>query len=206
VKLREEFRVAEQPESLWRFFEQPEAVARCMPGVESIQVVDDDNVHVRATQSIGPMSATFDAKVTVLERVPCERLRFRATGRSVRGAVGNVRAENSVLLEPDGDGTRVVVEGDVVLAGALGSVGQKVVAKQAGKVTAQFASNLQRALAGEQLAPLPTTGQRVGPGEVAAFPAPAAASDRWCKVAAGLSAASALLSLVAVLRRPREVR
>jgi hypothetical protein len=42
----------------------------------------------------------------------------------------------------------VVVEGDVVLAGALGSVGQKVVARQAAKMTAAFAESLRSALDG----------------------------------------------------------
>ena len=208
MRLHEEFSIPEQPEALWAFFEQPEAVARCMPGVESVTVMDVDNVQVRATQSIGPMSATFDARVTVLERVPNALIRFSATGRSVRGAVGNVRAENSVHLRPDGSSTTVIVEGDIILAGALGSVGQKVVAKQAGKVTAQFAQNLQRALSGEPALPSPSPYPRRAPAPVAAGP-PAATRDvalGWCKLAAAMSTVSAALSLYAILTRPRKVR
>jgi carbon monoxide dehydrogenase subunit G len=208
VKLHQEFNVAQQPEALWTFFEQPEAVARCMPGVESVTVLDVDNVQVRATQSIGPMNATFDARVTVLERIPNVPIRFRATGRSVRGAVGNVRAENSVRLRLDGAGTTVVVDGDIILAGALGAVGQKVVAKQAGKVTAQFAENLQRALSGEAppsaIVPTPRRAPAASDTNVSV-----AASDtdaKWCKVAAAMSTVSAALSLYAILTRPRKVR
>ena len=146
MKLHQEFVVAEPVETVWKFFDKPEAVADCMPGVEQVTVLDPDNVQVRATQSIGPMTATFDAKVTVLERVTEELIRFRASGRSVRGAIGNVRTENTVTLRPCPEGTNVAVDGDVVLAGALGSVGQKVVARQADKVTAEFAENLRRAL------------------------------------------------------------
>ncbi len=209
MKLSEEFRVPQHPASLWTFFEQPEQVARCMPGVESIAVIDEDTFQVRATQSIGPMNATFDAKVTILERIPNEMIRFRATGRSVRGAVGNIRAENAVHLRPDGDGTAVVVQGEVILAGALGSVGQKVVAKQAGKVTAQFASNLERALSGEM--PATAAGSRTIPasrGELSptasGIPGQPAVSERWCRISAALSAASAVLSLIAILRQPRK--
>ena len=96
------------------------------------------------------MTATFDAKVTVLERVTDELIRFRAAGKSVRGAIGNMRTSRTRSgCAARADGTSVLVEGDLVLAGALGSVGQKVVARQAGKVTAEFAANLQRALSGE---------------------------------------------------------
>jgi carbon monoxide dehydrogenase subunit G len=212
MKLSEEFRIAQQPASVWTFFEQPTLVARCLPGVESISVIDDDNFQIRATQSIGPMNATFDAKVTVLERIPNELIRFRATGRSVRGAVGNIRTENAVHLKPDGDGTTVVVHGEVILAGALGSVGQKVVAKQAGKVTAQFAGNLERALSGET--PLLAADSPDSSPPRSELPALAAihtvdrrstagSDDRWSKVAAAMSAVSAVLSLIAILRQPR---
>jgi hypothetical protein len=148
VRLSEQFTVDEERSAVWRFLEQPERLAGCVPGVESIDVLDPDNVHVQITQRIGPMSATFDAKVKVLDRVPEELIRFEAVGRSVRGAAGNIRAVNIVRLAADGNGTTVTVQGSISLAGALGSVGQKVVARQAGKVTADFAQNLQHALSG----------------------------------------------------------
>ena len=151
MRMQQEFTVAEPVSAVWKFFDEPESVAGCMPGVEQVTVLDKDNVQVRATQSLGPMTATFEAKVTVLERVTDELIRFRATGRSVRGAAGNLRTENTVRLRSTAEGTSVLVDGDLVLAGALGSVGQKVVARQADKVTAEFAANLQRALNGEPL-------------------------------------------------------
>jgi carbon monoxide dehydrogenase subunit G len=127
-----------------------------------VNILDDENVQIRATQSVGPMTATFDAKVTVLERVPEELIRFRAAGRSVRGAIGNVRTDAAVKLRSIPAGTSVAVDSDVVLAGALGSVGQKVIARQASKVTAEFAANLQRALSGDA-PPRPLAGLRAGP-------------------------------------------
>jgi len=163
VKMQQEFTVAEPVSAVWKFFDQPEAVAACMPGVEQVTVLDADNVQVRVTQSLGPMTATFEAKVTVLERVTEELIRFRATGKSVRGAVGNLRTENSVQLRSAADGTSVLVDGDLVLAGALGSVGQKVVSRQAAKVTAEFAANLQRALSGEPPAPVTSRDDAVQP-------------------------------------------
>ena len=226
MKLHEEFTVAEPAGAVWTFLEQPESVASCMPGVEFVSILDEDNVRVRATQSVGPMTATFDAKVTVLERAPEELIRFRAAGRSVRGAIGNMRTECTVRLRSLPDGTSVAVDADMVLAGALGSVGQKVIAKQAGKVTAEFATNLRRALGGEVPAPLsasPGTIASGGPaGEVPAgapfprsvFPAPALrarpraapAPDRWSRVAAALSAVSAVLSVIVLVRQRGRAR
>jgi carbon monoxide dehydrogenase subunit G len=212
VKLREEFEVAEPVSSVWTFFEQPEAVAQCVPGVEQLTVVTPDDIDVRLTQSVGPMTATFAATVKIVERVPEKLIAFTATGKSVRGAMGNVRATVSVQLEPAGERTVVLVEGDVALAGALGSVGQKVVAKQAGKVTAQFARNLEAALGGGPSATAAPSGTTERPAATAARPSPVralppvsqapAAGDPWSKVAAALSAVSVLLGLLA-LRRAR---
>jgi carbon monoxide dehydrogenase subunit G len=206
VKLHQEFVVAEPVATVWKFFDKPEAVADCMPGVEQVTVLDPDNVQVRATQSIGPMTATFDAKVTVLERVTEEFIRFRASGRSVRGAIGNVRTENTVTLRPCPEGTNVAVEGDVILAGALGSVGQKVVARQADKVTAEFADNLRRALNGEPPVPTKARAKALANANADAstdIDGRAAPSDRWGLVAAALSGASLAVGVIILIRQRR---
>lgn len=216
MRLREEFRLGCLVAEVWSFVDQPRLVAECMPGVEDLSMSGPDELQVRVTQSVGPMSATFAADLTIVERVPEKRVAFTATGKTVRGAMGNVRASVTVELEPDGDGTNVVVEGDVALAGALGSVGQKVVAKQAGKVTAAFARNLEAALGGEVAQPASPVSAVDTPGHGggttiaervrAAEPVPVAASERravvaeerWAKVAAALSAASLAVGLVAL--------
>jgi carbon monoxide dehydrogenase subunit G len=190
MKLRESFEVGQPVERVWEFLEQPQQVAACLPGVEALRVIDPDNVEVRLTQNIGPLSATFEAKVTVTERVPGQRVHFQAVGRSVRGAAGHVRTSNTVSLEGDGDHTTVVIDGDVVLAGPLGSVGQKVVAKQAGKVTAAFAEQLRLALDGGAPTPGPVAGPTGhgaanGSGPVpGATPAGEGAGDGWRQLAA----------------------
>jgi carbon monoxide dehydrogenase subunit G len=154
VKFHEEFDIKQPPAQVWAFFERVDEVAGCLPGVESVQVHDEDNLEVKVTQSVGPMSATFSAKVKIIDREPGRRIAFTAVGKTVRGASGNIRATNEVVLaELDGVGTRVTVDSDVALAGVLGSVGQKVIAKQANKVVAQLAGNLQQALSGEAHAP-----------------------------------------------------
>jgi carbon monoxide dehydrogenase subunit G len=206
MKLREEFRVSRPVGDVWTFLEQPERVAECLPGVEQVTVVDPDHVTVRATQRLGPMTATFDAKVKITERVSGTLIRFTATGRTVKGALGNVRASTTVQLTPEDGATVVSVEGDVTLAGALGSVGQKVVSRQAGKVTAEFARNLDTVLNGGSLAAAPARPRTAA----AATPVPGAppreteaVADPWPRVAAGLSAVSVLLSLVALVRSRR---
>jgi uncharacterized protein len=162
---------------------------------------------VRATQSVGPMTVTFDAKVTVIERVTDELIRFRATGKSVRGAVGNLHTENTVRLLGGAEGTTVAVDGDVVLAGALGSVGQKVVAKQADKVTAEFAANLRRALNGELPSqPRARAGTRADAGDRTIVTPVSPSRDRWSQMATVLSGASLAVSVLILIRQRKGAR
>ena len=148
MKYRHEFSVPESTATVWRFFERPLDVARCMPGVESVEPLEGEanGYSVRATRKLGPMSTTFEAKVRITGRVAGERIEFTATGKAVRGAVGNFRARNAVTLAAEGAATRITVEGEVALAGVLGSVGSAVINRQAEKTTTEFACNLERAL------------------------------------------------------------
>jgi uncharacterized protein len=149
VKVSESFVVPEPREAVWEVVGNVERVARCLPGVEDVKPLDDGNWNVRVTQSLGPMSATFDAKMHVTEQRPPESISFAATGRTIRGAAGNVRLSNTVRLEDEeAGGTRVLLEADVAMGGMLGSVGQKVIGRQAAAAAKQFADALERELRG----------------------------------------------------------
>lgn len=215
MKLHEEFEVALPVRDVWAFLDRPDAVAGCVPGVEQLTVQTPDDIDVVISQSVGPMSATFAANVRITEREPERSIAFTAVGKSVRGAAGNVRAEMLVSLRPGASGSIVGVEGDIALAGALGSVGQKVVAKQAGKVTAQFARNLEAALGGGSVdsADRPAEGQMPAPSRPAVPPvrdrAPAGTatgSDPWVKALVALSAAQVLLAVLSLVQGRRGAR
>jgi carbon monoxide dehydrogenase subunit G len=175
VKVQESFVVAEPPEKLWEFFDQVDRVAACVPGVDEVETLDADNLRVRLTQAVGPMTATFVLRMRITERIVNERIAFQAVGRAVRGAAGNVRTTNVVTLAAaDEGGTRVEVGGDLAMGGVLGSVGQKVIAKQVKQVTSDFAASLQAALKGE---PLPRPAGKAGRASAAKPFATPGASD-----------------------------
>ncbi len=210
MKFYQEFKIGEPVSTLWAFFDQPEIVAQCMPGVERIETLDQDNFRVEATQRVGPISATFESRVRITEKVAPERIAFSATGKAVRGAIGNFRAESVVTLHPGSDGTLVRVESEVALAGVLGSVGQKIIARQAEKITAEFAANLQRRMHGESAMGMAPAAVGVVPGQGAAtsgrvgaagmLPSHVAGSvavrsDRWGLIAVIISAVNLAIGI-----------
>jgi uncharacterized protein len=161
VKVQQSFSIDQPRDRVWAFLLNIPDVARCVPGVEEVEVIDDQHSRVRLTQAVGPMSATFDLKMRITERVEHERLQFTASGKAVKGAAGTVRTINTVSLDDDGDGTRVALDADMAMGGVLGSIGQKVIAKQATGVTTEFAAALERALNGETRADGASTSEDV---------------------------------------------
>lgn len=213
MKFVQEFEVEQPVEQLWALFDQPEIVAECMPGMESIETLNPEIFVVRVRQSVGPISATFESRVHITERVEQQRIAFSATGKAVRGAIGNFRAESVVRLEAREGGTLVRVESEAALAGVLGSVGQKVIARQAEKITQEFAANLQARLSGNPrndfvAAPMRSNGaaaphavaRQVSPATPAEIAMPAIVagggqSDAWVKIAVALGAVNVAIGL-----------
>src|SRR5262245_61741767 len=151
MQLRETFTVDAPPGAVWTFFENVERVARCVPGVDSIEVLGPDRYKVLATQKVGFISATFEMATAVESRDPLRSLVFASVGRSVKGAAGNLRSKDRVDLEPTPEGgTRVTLTSQVAIGGMLGALGHKAIASKSKEITEKFAQALRAELqAGE---------------------------------------------------------
>jgi carbon monoxide dehydrogenase subunit G len=138
------------PDTVWKLLDDPEAVSRCIPGLDRLEVIDDDHFSALISQTVGPVTAVFAMKLAVLERQPGKAIRFDALGKTTRGAVSHLRTKGSVELEEKADGTRVTLSAEAALSGVLGTVGEKVLVKQSEKITAQFGEALRRELNGDR--------------------------------------------------------
>ena len=67
--------IAAPREAVWAFLMDPHKVGSCGPGVQSIEVVDDEHFNARAKVGVGFITATFNVNMTFVERVPLERAR-----------------------------------------------------------------------------------------------------------------------------------
>jgi hypothetical protein len=110
-------------ETVWKVLNDPTALAKTMPGVESFDVIDDRRwrANVKIPLGLGglKMAMNFDK---VEEREP-EYARLVAKGSGV-GAMLNM--ETQFHLSEAGAGTSMRWEADVKIAGPVGSMGQRV--------------------------------------------------------------------------------
>jgi uncharacterized protein len=146
VQIRESFVVDVPAAAVWKFFEQIERVARCVPGVQQVEVKGSDRYKLVVAQKVGFISATFEMTTQVDARAPLQYLELSSVGKSIKGALGNLRSKDRVEFEPTDSGTRVTLSSDLAVGGMLGALGHKVIVSKSKEITAKFAEALRAEL------------------------------------------------------------
>jgi carbon monoxide dehydrogenase subunit G len=134
-------------ERLWEFLMDVPRVARCIPGVETVEAVDERSYKGRLGVRIGPIRLALDGTVAVEEQDPAAwRARMRADAND-RRLGGGIRARMTLALTSADHGTRLHIETDLAVLGKIGEFGQPVIRKKADALLEDFARNLRIALA-----------------------------------------------------------
>jgi carbon monoxide dehydrogenase subunit G len=133
------------PERVWDFVMDVLAVAECVPGVESVERITDDEYVGALKVRVGPIAVRLEGKVTVLER-NAEELRAQGTVEAVdRRIKGAVNAKATMQLEPLGVGaTELSIHTDAAILGKLGEFGQAIVRRKADQIMKEFAANMSK--------------------------------------------------------------
>jgi uncharacterized protein len=142
----EEFTVDAPPDAVWDFLLDPERVAPCLPGCESVEVQNATTYKVRLTVKVGFLSTTQNLKVDIVESDRPRHLVSVARGED-RKLASQVQVRNTLDLSPASAGTTLVrYRSDVRVLGRLGSVGDAVMKVKAKQVAADFAANVRTAI------------------------------------------------------------
>ena len=114
---------AARRDTVWRVLNDPRSMAELMPGVESFDVKDDRHwvANVKIPLGLGGLRMKIDFD-KVEERAP-EHARLHAKGQGV-GALMDMTTQFD--LSEEGTGTSMRWQADVKIAGAVGSMGQRV--------------------------------------------------------------------------------
>jgi carbon monoxide dehydrogenase subunit G len=159
------FEVPLPPEQAWPVLMDVRGIAPCMPGAELTEVVDDKTYKGKISVRLGPVALTFAGLVTFEEIDNANRTaRVRAQGTDAKGR-GSAQAAATFRLEPSAAGSKVVVNTDLTLSGAVAQYGRGVgmIQATASALMNQFANNLKKQLAnppaeaaaGTENAPMP---------------------------------------------------
>jgi carbon monoxide dehydrogenase subunit G len=139
--------IAVERDRLWDFLMEVPRVARCVPGVEAVEAVEAGAYRGSLRVQVGPIRLSLQGTMTVEEQDrDAWQARMRAEA-SDRRLGGGIRARMRLTLAPGDGGTRLSIETDLAVLGKIGEFGQPVIKKKADTLLAEFARNLQSALA-----------------------------------------------------------
>ena len=175
MELTQSFAVNHPAQQVWDFFGNIDEVVTCMPGAALTAPSDGRHIEGKIGVKLGPISANFAGEGDLERDDPTRAGVIRGGGRDNRSgsrAKGEVRY--TVAEENGGASARVDIVVEFTLSGALAQFNRPgLVNDLAGRLTDQFAANLQAKL------------DAGGGGEAAATDAPATAGEAAARIDAG---------------------
>ena len=145
MKIENSFEVPVPVSEAWALLMNIEDIVGCLPGAELSEVVDESTYKGSFSVRIGPISVTLDGTVRFEQRDDARHVgRLKGQASDPRGRGGAV-SHITFRLEPVSDRTRVDIEADVQLSGALAQYGRGagMISTLAGRIIDQFAECLR---------------------------------------------------------------
>src|SRR5262249_44946474 len=124
MKISGSHTLALPPERAYEMMQDPEVLARTMPGCESLEKIGEDEYKMKMKMVLASLSGAFDGKVRIADRNPPSSFRLIVDGTS---KLGFMKGEGLLKFAPSGEGTEVSYDGDVQVGGTIAAVGQRFI-------------------------------------------------------------------------------
>ena len=124
-------------EKVWEHLTNPEFVAQCAPGLESLEIVQPDKkFKVVASVGLGNIKARFTGDVEWVELDPPNLAKVKGHG-TAPGSAGDVVSQMALSDGPDGS-TVLDWEAEVSITGTIASLAARMMGSVTQKLSAQF--------------------------------------------------------------------
>ena len=142
MELRDQFQVRASADDVWGLFWDLPRIAKCLPGCEDIQAIDDTHYQARIVQKVGPFQLAMDLDLSVQEVVEGERVVVAGGGRDRMGNMLKLTRLSLELQPGEGDQTTITYLMDFNLYGRLASLGSSVIKRKAEEKRAEFTKRI----------------------------------------------------------------
>lgn len=141
-----EYLLAASRDVVWAGLNDPDILGRCIDGCQAIEKTADDRFEARVKAKVGPVRATFNAELTLIDVVAPERYTIRADVKG--GPAGFARGTAHVSLRDVDDGTLLAYRVDANVGGKLAQVGSRLIDGTARKMADDFFAAFHREMGG----------------------------------------------------------
>jgi uncharacterized protein len=140
MKITGSYTVPVPREKAYTLLQDPEILAKCMPGTQSLNKIGEDHYEMKMRMVIAALSGSFDGKVRLADQNPPESFRLLMEGS---GKIGFVRGDGLLKLSSHGDSTtQVDYEGEVHIGGTMAAVGQRLLDTTSKMIIRKFFAKL----------------------------------------------------------------
>jgi carbon monoxide dehydrogenase subunit G len=144
MKLTNEVHIAQDPAAVFATLLDVERVAGCMPGSKLTGRVDDSTYSGEVKVKVGPLGVSYAGTVKFLSVDSAARVAvLKASGREQHGQ-GNADAHVTARVLPDGAGSKVAIETDLMIRGKVAQFGRGVIGEVSQRLIDQFAQNVEK--------------------------------------------------------------
>lgn len=145
MQFTHQFSVNAPAEAVWDFLCDVPQMAPCIPGASNVREAGPNAYDADVTAKIGPVSARFACRVTIVNLDSDERTGVvELTGKDNKLG-GGVKASMQMRLESTMP-TDVIITSDVDVLGKIGQYGHGMVSRRADAMLDAFASCVQAKL------------------------------------------------------------
>ena len=131
-----EYRIAAPRASVWAALNDPEVLARCIPGCKELTQVSPEEMAAKVALKVGPVSATFAGTVRFEEIRAPEG--YTLVGQGNGGMAGFAKGRAAVTLREEGAETVLTYEAKAETGGKIASLGGRLIQATSRKLADQF--------------------------------------------------------------------
>ena len=145
MQIKDSFVIKAPQETVWQFMFDIPRLSKCVPGIESVEVLDDKTYRGKLVVRVGPIKSEFSGTITLTEVDAPNRIAGTVEGDD-KSSASSVKATFTGTLTPVDGGTEAAFQVDANLRGRLAQFGGPIITATAKKLTAEFAKNLRAEL------------------------------------------------------------
>ncbi|MCS7195528.1 MAG: carbon monoxide dehydrogenase subunit G [Meiothermus sp.] len=135
-------RVQAEADKVWRFIQDPQKVASCLPDLTSVEIKDEKNMVATVGVAVGPVRGTFRFNIELDPRPEENKVMVRLRGGGLGSAVDLTA---SASITDQGDQTTLLDwQGQATVSGPAASLGGRVLDAQAKKLIQTVFANLSQ--------------------------------------------------------------
>src|ERR1700759_3891009 len=137
MQMNDSQRIPASKDKVWAALNNPDILKQCIPGCQSLDMANPNEMTATVVIKVGPVKATFGGKVTLSDLDPPNSYRISGEGNGVIAVFAKGGATVTLTAESP-DGTILSYEVDAQIGGKLAQLGSRLIDSTAKKLAGQF--------------------------------------------------------------------